>query len=505
MNRHGVRRGGFVSGDETRPKRIEKTMPVGAAKRVSFSHEKEDRARGVRILRSAARNAFGANRDGDRGRSAAVLFLAPKRRSRPRGADPPIRGANRVRSGSRGRPREQRSESLSRTKRKIAPEGCGSSDPRRESSSERIERMPVGEAKRVSFSHQKEDRARGVRILRSAARIEFGANREDACGRSEASLFLAPKRRSCPRGADPPIRGANRVRSESRGCLREKRSESLSRTKTKIVPEGCGSSDPRRESSSERIERTPAGAAQRVSFSHQKEDRVRGVRILRSAARNAFEANRDDACGSSAASLFLARKGRSCPRGADPPIRGANHVRSGSRRRPREKRSGSLSRTKRKIVPEGCGSSDPRRESSSERIETATAGEAQRVSFSHQNEDRARGVRILRSAARIEFGANREDACGRSEACSARVGSSSRRNLRSDRRIVQMAEGCGSSDPRRESSSERIETTTAGEAQRVSRAAQDAPREATRTVIVVDATTLAADRRIRTPCARERT
>ena len=168
------------------------------------------------------------------GRGGVILRPYPylKPGSCPRGADPPIRGAKRVRSESRGCLREKRSESLSRTKRKIVSEGRGSSDPRRESSSERIERMPVGEAQRVSFSHQEEDRARGVRILRSAARIEFGANREDACGRSAASLFLAPKGRSCPRGADPPIRGVNRVRSESRGCLREQRSGSLARRRT---------------------------------------------------------------------------------------------------------------------------------------------------------------------------------------------------------------------------------------------------------------------------------
>ena len=119
------------------------------------------------------------------------------------------------------------------------------------------------------------------------------------------------------------------------------------------------------------------------------------------------------------------------------------------------RRIGGSAPPKTRIVPEGCGSSDARRETRSERIERMPVGEAQQVSFSHQNEDRARGVRILRSAARID------------------VRSGSRRRPREQR--------SGSLARRRT-----LRVKAAG------------------TVIVVDATILAADRRIRTPWNEDR-
>ncbi len=143
-----------------------------------------------------------------------------RRRRRPwvsRGADPPIRGGGR---GSRGVRILRSAAGI------VGLEGCGSSDPRRGSRSERIETIAVAEAE----SRREETvGARAVDASRSATALVFVVSN---------TILEADQRIRTPGG---------RVTDEEDG--RGSRGVRILRSAAGIVGlEGCGSSDPRRGS-----------------------------------------------------------------------------------------------------------------------------------------------------------------------------------------------------------------------------------------------------------------
>ncbi len=259
---------------------------VSGSERIETVHAAEAEPAPTLRARATARSSWHRTRS-----SWQIGGSAPHGRTAAEGADP------------------ARAQHHACSRQRRSTEGRGSSDPPRRSGSERIETVHAAEAKPAPTLRARATARSSWHRTRSSWQIggsaPHGRTAAEGADPARAQITHVPDRSGAPRGADPLIRRASRVQSGSRRFMRQRRS-------------------PHRRSALEQlhalrgIERDPRGRSEDL---HPMEEPRPRARIPRER------------------SITRVPDRSGAPRGADPLIRRASRVQSGSRRFMRQRRS----------------------------------------------------------------------------------------------------------------------------------------------------------------------